>query len=407
VVNKRGEERLHDFFSPLFIDMNIKSQNKTILFYLGIILLGIIIYSNNLRGPFTYDDFHTIVENPYIKQPQHLTSLFDLSSITKGSASRSMYRPILMVTFFLNYTFGGLDPLGYHIVNILLHILSAIVVFMLVKSLLGPGGVEIEKEKIAFFCALLFVSHPIQTETVNYIACRSELLAGFFLLLSFYLYIRSSVSKKEINVNPSFYIGSLVAFTFGLLCKENIFILPLLILIYDYLYIGWKNAKDFIVRFKKYYLAFLIIAVAYIVLRVFLLGHFLGGLKTTPVSRSFFENLITQARVVMLHYPRLLLFPFGLSIDHYVPASKSIMEPTVIISLLLLLVVVTAIFIVRRKNKAVTFFTLWFFINLAPTSLIPLHIIMNEHRLYLSSISFCFLISYGLISLSCLKKNSI
>lgn len=362
--------------------------------------MGVIIYSNALKGPFVYDDFHSITDNPYIKQPSLLSSLFDLSYVTHPSQARSIYRPVLMFTFFLNYAFGSFNPIGYHLVNIFLHIMNGFLVFFLIKELLGPA--YIFRERIALFSALIFISHPVQTETVNYIICRSELLAGFFLLLSFSLYIKAVRSTKE---RYSFYRASLIAFGLGLLSKETALMLPLIIFFYECLFIGWKNFKEFLWRLKRYYSFFAVMAVIYILLRTFLLGNFLGKLSISSPVRPLFINLLTQAKVCVFYYLRLLFFPFGLSIDHYVPVAKPIFEFPVLMSIILIIILLASAFILRRKNKAVSFFILWFFINLIPTGIIPLHIIMNEHRLYLSTVSFGFLVSLALISAPVLKKN--
>ncbi|MBU1006936.1 MAG: hypothetical protein KKH08_05020, partial [Candidatus Omnitrophica bacterium] len=137
-------------------------------------------------------------------------------------------------------------------------------------------------------------------------------------------------------------------------------------------------------------------------------GNILGKLSMSSPIRPLFINIITQAKVCVFHYLRLLFLPFGLSIDHYVPASGSIFEFPVFISIIIILALLVFAFMSRRKNKAISFFIIWFFVNLIPTSIVPLHIIMNEHRLYLSSVSFGFFISLAVLILADipgLKKN--
>ena len=378
-------------------------KKKKALGFLFIVLVGIALYCNTLNSPFIYDDLHTIVENPYIKQSKYLPSLFDLSSI-KDSAARSSYRPVLMLTFFLNYTFGGLNPFGYHLINITLHILNAILVFCLINRLFAPldskhltGFTSNLGYKVSLFSSLLFLVHPVNSETVNYITCRSELLAGFFVLLSFLLFIKSRASE-----NPSLYRSSLIVFTLGLFSKEAALILPLILITYDICF--FKDKKGFSLRFKRYYLAYFIIIFGYVLLRAYLLGNFFGSLYKVGVSRSFAVNLLTQAKVIVFLYLRLIFLPLGLSIDHYIPVSKNIFEWQVLFSLVTIIVLLAVAFKVIKRQAIISFFLFWFFINLLPTSLIPLHIIANEHRLYLASISFSFLLSWGLIKVFSLKK---
>jgi len=283
----------------------------------------------------------------------------------------------------------------------MLHILNALLIYAILKNLLARNCVAIGR--IAFYSALLFTVHPVNTETVNYITCRSELLAGFFVLLCIYLYIKSrnTIDYKEQN---SLYRASLIAFILGLLSKEIAIVIPFIILLFDYIYKEWKDKKGFIAYLKRRFFMYIFISIGYILLRVYLLGHVLGQLKTPIPGRTFSINFLTQLKVAVLYYIKLLFFPIGLSVDRYVPISRSIFELPVIISIVIIFIIVFLAFKLKERYKIITFFLVWFFINIIPTSIVPLKIVMNEHRIYLSSISFCVLIPFLLLHNISLKK---
>ena len=147
-----------------------------------IVLVSVILYFNSLNNAFHYDDIHSIVENPHIRDLSNIPSFFVDSELFSGEPHNRMYRPVLLVSYGLNYAVGGYEVHGYHLVNLLLHILNALLVYGLARSFRRDGS-------FALFAGLLFAAHPVNTETVNYISSRSSSLAAFFYLSAFYLFI--------------------------------------------------------------------------------------------------------------------------------------------------------------------------------------------------------------------------
>ena len=198
--------------------MNVSVKKKVFGSRLPAILLialtGAIIYSNSLRGPFLFDDTRTIVENEKIRV---LSNFLGLDSILQN-------RPFADLTFALNYRFGKLDPFGYHVINLLIHILNGVIVYLLSRAILAqlsettsfhpsisdprpqkkkrlisdPEGLLNTKQQIpliALFTALIFVAHPIQTQAVTYISQRYASLAALFYLLSVLFYLKGRVAQ--------------------------------------------------------------------------------------------------------------------------------------------------------------------------------------------------------------------
>ena len=155
------------------------------------VVLGVIIYSNTFRNSFHFDDYPQIVDNPAIR------NVSDLYTIWKGYPGRFL----AYLSFALNYHWGGLDVKGYHLVSLGLHLGCSLLVWLL--TLLTFRLPVLQDEKItrhalgiAFCTALIFVSHPVQTQPVNYIFQRSVLLAAFFYLGTLVLYLNARMAQN-------------------------------------------------------------------------------------------------------------------------------------------------------------------------------------------------------------------
>ena len=161
--------------------------------FLAICLLGFTIYWNTLDSPFVFDDFHNIRENPYIR-----ISNFDLKGLYKaGVKSPASGRPFANASFAVNYYFGKYDVRGYHLVNICIHIINGFLVYLFsqvtfrrTQARVPPNGARAlipPAPNPAFiaaslFAALLFISHPIQVQSVTYIVQRMNSMAVMFFL---------------------------------------------------------------------------------------------------------------------------------------------------------------------------------------------------------------------------------
>ncbi|MBI4823436.1 MAG: hypothetical protein HY805_04290 [Nitrospirae bacterium] len=168
-------------------------SNKPTVHLILIALLGILSYSNTFNSPFQWDEDFLIAQNPIVKDLSYFLEPSKAKGFEYYGAFKSRY--IGYLTFALNYKLHGTDVRGYHIVNLTIHILNALLVYFLVvltfrTPYLSLRGTESRSNLIALFSALLFVSHPIQTEAVTYIFQRLASLCAFFYLLSIVLYIK-------------------------------------------------------------------------------------------------------------------------------------------------------------------------------------------------------------------------
>src|SRR3989339_1229668 len=221
-----------------------KNQNSLPAVVVILAVVGLT-YFNSLSNPFIFDDRHTIVENNYIKHRETLSNLFT-NKVTSFPIAKGMWRPLLMLSFAFNYFISGLSPHSYHLINILLHFLNAVLLYLLLETFL---------KELSFGrrlgLTLIFCLHPINTEAVTYISSRSVTMCAFFILSGFYCYIRWRHDRKT-----RFYILSLVSYTFALMTKEIALILPILIAAYEFIYNRnlWKEKKEIFSRLMPFIL---------------------------------------------------------------------------------------------------------------------------------------------------------
>ncbi|MBI5197758.1 MAG: tetratricopeptide repeat protein, partial [Nitrospirae bacterium] len=289
----------------------------------------------------------------------------------------------------LNHAIGGLNPAGYHLVNLIFHVGSAFLVFLIVRAILPTSFFP------ALAAGLVFAVHPFNSEVVNYITARSSVMCAFFYLLAFWCWVK----YREADVGRRgffFYIASLVAFLSAMLSKEIAVTLPAVLGLYDLYFIPPRtqgrpeppdHRRAIPGRRTLAYLPFvLLVVVPYLLLRKSYFGTAIGG----NFSRDFLDNLILQPGV-LTEYFRLLFFPSGLTIDHDIPLVRGLWEPVPVLSGIFLSLVLFAAYRLFRKGgewKVVSFFIPWFFIAILPTTVLPLNAILQENRGYLSGVGF-------------------
>lgn len=350
-----------------------------------LVIVTAAIYHNSLDTSFHFDDHYAIEENRNIK------NLSDLRTIITFSSTR----PLLFLTFALNHHFSGLNTWGYHLFNLLFHIFNGCLIYFIIsityKNFISPDRQTGKRGNIiALFSSLLFAVHPIQTEAVSYIISRSSVLSTFFYLLGIYLFIQFSGKRGEKVDRWLFYLGSILCFILGMLTKEILITLPVILIIYDYCFISSANYREFLPRLTRYHLPFLLMILGFFIFRKFLVGTLGNPADVRPV----FTNLITEGRVIV-NYFRLLLFPVNLNPDPDFPIIRAGAEKLpFIISIAMIIFLLIISLRLYSSNRSMFFGASWFFITILPTSsIIPLRDVMAEHRLYLPSIGFFLVFS--------------
>jgi hypothetical protein len=350
----------------------------------GVALLA---YSNTFHVPFQFDDRPNITQNPNV---QIKVFAWDrVERLIKNTYKESI-RIFSYFTLALNYYFGGFNVFGYHLVNFLVHVASGIFLYwflMLTFNLpflrekYGPISY-----KVALFSSLIFISHPIETQSVTYIVQRMASMGGMFYLLSLVLYVKGRLSTGRPRV--LYFAGMGLSFLLGVFSKENVAILPLFIALYEFYF--FQNL-DLSPKGRK--------ILSSLVGALFILGAFgfiiWGGRYINVIIEGYeyrtftmSERVLTQSRIV-LYYLTLLVFPHPsrLNLDYDFPISKTILDPpTTLISILIIAGLMGYSIWSARKKPVLSFFILWYFGNLViESSIFPLEMVY-EHRLYLPAV---------------------
>ena len=375
------------------------------LFLAVLILVGIIIYANTLEVPYVLDDQIAIEHNPLIRMAE-----ITPKSIIDAAFGFGKSRPVPMLSFGINYFFGQDDVRGYHLVNMIIHIVNGILLFFLVKLSLTlsnrqPDGLrKLEPISIAilsFFTALLWLASPVQIQSVTYIVQRMTSMGAMFYLLALILYARGRISQRTAKqVDKSglkhyyfWFAGCLVAGLLALGSKESTAMLPIFIFLYEW-YFFQELDESWFKRQIKYIvaIALLFALVAGIYLGFDPLGKFNTLRDYVLQEFTIGQRLMTQTRVVIF-YLSLIFFPnpSRLNLDHDFPLSYSLFNPvTTFASLVLIIALLGLAIYLAKKQRLISFCILWFFGNLViESSVIPLALIF-EHRIYLPSM-FVFL----------------
>jgi len=361
----------------------VKIEKQNILVLSLMILIGGAIYLNSLSNGFHYDDGHHITGNPHIRSILNIPDFFLDPSLLSGfkSSGGGLYRPLLMVSYVFNYSLGGLNPIGYHLVNLVFHIGSAFMIYLIVRKLMLPS-------LSGFFPALasgfIFLVHPFNSEVVNYITARSSVMCAFFFLLSFWFWIR--FRERNNGLNRWQYTGSLLFFILAMLTKEVAITLPAIFLLYDILSGSVRRSKS-TGTFILHYLPFIAgVVLPYMIVR----GALVGGTGISSPPAGYLEHLLTQP-TVLLYYMKLLIFPANLSISHVIPTASGLDGLTILFILILVFTIGLAIWSAMKKGKMgiiLSFSIFWFFITILPTTALPLTEMVQENRGYLPGVSF-------------------
>ena len=354
---------------------------------IGILTLTIGVYCFSLFNDFVYDDTSAVKNNLLITDWSNLPELFSKTYFSRSS--EESYRPIVTLTYFVDYFLWRLNPSGYHLTNILIHSVNVVLLYLLFLSLSLDRG-------IAFFSAVLFAIHPVQAEAVNAISFREDLLVVFFLLPTFLLFLRISKLPGIDRVKRlTLYLISIVFYQLALLSKEMAVTFPLFLIGYYFCFADIKQKQErslFIYLFSGYVL----VTMGYLFLYF---GPFSNPNPTTISAPSFFMRLLTIPKV-LLHYLWLILIPYELNADHVIKFSSSFSEFSAWFPMLLLFGIWVVSFMLFKRYRKEMFGLWWFFAGLLPVmNIVPIINVMAERYLYLPFAGLSLFFSTSLIYL--------
>ncbi len=378
-----------------------------------ILAVTLLTYINTLDYPFQFDDLHRIVGNSSIRSFEALREEYDF---LKGE------RSVVNFTLMMNYSMGAKDaggsptPEGMRLFNIIFHAFNAVLVYffalVIFKAMLvnrqekkredptaGSAFMRYVRQRsaafLAGFGALIFSLHPVQTESVTYIITRSEILGTFFCLIGVLLYIRLMPSRSMVHF-VLIIAGVVATYALAMESKEWAPVLPLLLLLVDYVFLSGGNGKRFVKRFAETStLIFFMLMVA---------GIYLYNLKTSykgDIDAGFSVTEMTHGQYflsqfnVLAYYVKLFFVPTNLRLDYDFPVVSSLLEfPTYLTLPFVVLLLGLGIFTVRR-SPVLSFAILWFYIAVAPSAgVIPIADLIFEHRLYFPMVGFGIFAAY-------------
>jgi tetratricopeptide (TPR) repeat protein len=375
-----------------------------------------LIYFNSLNAAFFLDDMQ-VADRPNLR-----ISELSVASL-KGTfywtpSSKKIYRPLPCLTLGLNYYFGGDNPFGYHVVNVAIHFLCSLSVYLFILKLLSIPGIKPSfaaenRYQIAVIASLLFAFHPIQTNVATYVIQRMTSMAALFYVVSMigYLSFRMKTLEKGEGGGAVKYVGAAVCIVggaFSFMSKENSAILPVTILLSDYVLFYPLADEPGRARLRRIYgvsILLMLGVLAYAGPKSML--FFLKAYK----GRDFtlMERLLTQPRVVFFYLYLILIPNVGLlNFNHDYPTSTGLLDPPqtlgaiVGIGILLFLAI-----LFRRKSNLFCMAIIWFLGNLViESSIIPLEMVF-EHRTYLPGVAVFLILSLGIVYLckEVLKKD--
>lgn len=383
-----------------------RSRWGDLWFPLLVAAAGIAVYANSLSGVFLLDDLRAIVENA------HIRSLWPPGEVFKAPPQSTVSgRPLVSLSLALSFALSGTAPWGYHAVNILIHLGAGLLLYGILRRTLrlprrrdgeapvadrasgapARGRDAGPADRLAAAAALLWVVHPLQTQSVTYLVQRAESLMGLFYLLTLYCFIRGYTSSRP----GRWWIAAIFSCAAAMATKEVAVTAPLIVGLYDRTFLSgsWRRT------WRERGAVHAGLAATWLLLAVLVAG----GPRSATAGFGFgkvtaLQYAMTQPGVI-LHYLRLAFWPHPLCLDYVWTVARGtaqVLWPGLALAGLL----AAAAWALRRAPR-LGFLGAWFFVILAPTSsIVPIEDLAFEHRMYLPLAAVIVLAVWGADALS-------
>ena len=354
--------------------------NAAFLRGLLLVIATVVVYSQSLNHQFlvSWDDNLYVSNNPDICgfTLEHLRAAF-----TKFYVGN--YAPLHIVSYMLDYTLWGLNPAGFIGANIVLHIMNGLLFYWLVSRITG-------KDNLAFFSALIFLLHPVQVESVVWIAQRKNVLAMFFFLFSLLSFVYYREDKNRHGY--ALYALAVMAFICALLTKSVTVVLPLVLVLYDICIVEKTDRSKWIVDKIPFVVAAFVVALITIKSQSLDAG---GGIVNYPDESAF--GIFLTMLTVFARYAGMLVWPTKLSIYYYTPIKAEI-DAAAALSGILLVLACIGLYYLYRKNRALFFWAALVPVGILPVSqIVPLSTLMNDRYLYFPLLGAAVLLAWVLV----------
>lgn len=342
-----------------------------------IIIIGLSVYFNSLFNGFVWDDEAQIQENSVIQNLNNIRLIFSGATFTTGGGALSgwFFRPLLTFTFMLNFLFFGASPLGYHLFQVIFHILNAVLIFKILNRL-GEGV----GKPIPLFISILFVIHPAATEAVAYISALGEVMYTFFALSAFYLLV------KAVRVSWKGFLLVTMLLFISLLYKESaLSIFPVIatfLFIFRHPY--WKRIS----------LSLIISSLAYFLVRLVIIKTPIRSPQFAPISEASIQERLLTLPSVFVSYLKIFFFPKDLATSQHFLVKAPTLEFFIPLGISIIFFITIIVLLKISKSKLLLLGFFWFLLSFAFISnLIPLDMTIAERWLYFPSIGFLFILA--------------
>ena len=314
-------------------------------------------------GAFQYDDFFAILTNPHLEGWQAFVQHLG-----------HMVRPVLHATFLLDRALYGNSPVGYHVLNLVFHVGSTLIVY----RVLALDVTESDKS-VPFWTALVFFIHPLTTETITYISGRASGLMAFLYLSAFFLYIKASKGEAPAPVRRLYLAGAVVSYLLSFGAKETAMTFPLVLVLWDVLLPQTKAVslrRTLVINHVPFWLVLCAVA-----LWAWRHPRYTDLAQFSFTLRPLWDNILSEVHAVA--YAILLFFiPWKQNFDHDLPVFHSPFEWPLPLDLALLAGLIIGAIIAARRVPLASFGVGWYLVLLLPTSLIPRADLLSERNLY-------------------------
>jgi len=367
----------------VFLNSDGKLDPRQRELLLGLVLLfSFTLYANCLFGGFVFDDHPQVEQNPYVHSFQYLPKLLTTPMLANQGkqAAPNIYRPLTNILFLICFKLFGPSPLGFHLVNILLHCVVVLLVFLIGSRLFASDW-------IGLLAALIFAVHPVHSEPVAWINGVADPLMSALFLFAFWCYL--DVGEKVANQRIGPMLALVISFALALFAKETAMVFPVLVILYEHLFRSDRlqtTCRTKLSRYAPVWIAFF----AYLAVRVASVGRLVPSQMHSDITPL--ESLFSLLALIG-QYCRKLLLPLPLIAFYPFQKSTSMQDTPVLLGALVTIALVLAFFALLRRAPLYSFAILWMGLTIAPT-LNPswmMAAVFAERYLYLPSVGFCWI----------------
>lgn len=347
-------------------------------YLLAIALLTLAVYGKTLSFDFltNWDDPQYITNNQVVRE---LSLGGIIAAFTRAWSGN--YAPVQILSYMLDHLLWGMNAWGFHLTALLLQACNGILVHLLVTRISG-------RESAGLLAGMLFVVHPVQVESVAWLSQRKNLLAMFFFLTSFLLYLAAEADDRKTR---TYLVLSFMAFAASLLSKSVAIVLPLCLAAYELCIHGRRPLPELVRRLVPFVGAAAIIGL----LTLYLQRPEMGGGRTAYYGGSPWATLLTMIPV-FVRYLGMIIWPAHLC-AFYMPSVKTAPDLEVMGGLLVLGAVCASGFTLYRRRNPLFFWLCMGVVPLLPVSqIVPMVTLMNDRYLYFPMIGVAGLAGHAM-----------